>query len=201
MQSIEISLPQWLQEYMVSVACIPELVDRMAFVIEASRRNILEKTGGPFAAAVFERDSGRLVSLGVNLVEREGLSLLHGEMVALALAQKALGTYDLGAPGLPAHELVTSTEPCAMCFGALPWSGIRRLVTAARDGDARSIGFDEGPKPDDWRAALQERGIQVICDVHREQAVAVLRDYARGGGLIYNARAGNGVTGDNGKKC
>ncbi len=187
---IEFTLPTWLADYTTSVSCIPELEDRVDFVIEASRRNVQEKTGGPFAAAVFEADSGKLLSLGVNLVEREGLSFLHGEMVALALAQRTLGTFDLGAPGLPAHELVSSTEPCAMCFGALPWSGIRRLVTAARDEDARSIGFDEGPKLVDWRAALQLRGIQVLCDIHREKAVAVLQEYARNGGLIYNARSG-----------
>ena len=31
--------------------------ERMALVIEASRINIRNKTGGPFAAAIFEKDS------------------------------------------------------------------------------------------------------------------------------------------------
>jgi hypothetical protein len=33
-----------------------------------------------------------------------------------------------------------------MCFGAIPWSGRRRLVSGARSSDAEDIGFDEGPK-------------------------------------------------------
>ena len=40
----------------------------MAAVIDFSRRNFREGTGGPFAAGVFERDSGRLVVIGVNRV-------------------------------------------------------------------------------------------------------------------------------------
>jgi hypothetical protein len=31
-------------------------------------------------------------------------------------------------------------------FGAVPWSGVRRLACGARDEDASDIGFDEGPK-------------------------------------------------------
>jgi len=86
------------------------------------------------AAAIFESESGRLVSLGgVNLVTSEGLSILHAETLALALAQHKPGTYDLGRYDLPAHELVTVTEPSAMCLGAIPWSGVRRLITGARD--------------------------------------------------------------------
>ena len=153
--------------------------------------NVMEQTGGPFAAAIFERDSGKLVSLGVNLVETEKLSILHAEMVAFSVAQTKLGTYDLGAERLPAHELVTSTEPCAMCLGAIPWSGVRRVVAGARDSDARSIGFDEGPKMDCWQAALEQRGIEVICDIQREQAAAVLTEYLSRGCSIYNSRESN----------
>jgi len=160
----------------------------MSFVIEAAQRNISEGTGGPFAAAVFETDSGKLVSLGVNLVTSQGLSILHAEMVAFTLAQRKTGSYDLGRNDLPAHELVTSIEPCAMCFGAIPWSGVRRVIVGARDVDARSIGFDEGPKMKDWRTELEKRGIATICDINREAAAQVLINYSLQGGKIYNSR-------------
>ena len=100
------------------------------------------------------------------------------------------GIFDLGGEGLPPYELVASTEPCAMCFGAIPWSGVRRLVCGAREEDARRIGFDEGPKTSDWVAALEQRGISVARDVYRDEAAAVLRYYVESGGMIYNARQG-----------
>lgn len=161
--------------------------DRMRFVIELASMNVTTGTGGPFAAAVFETRTGRLVSIGVNLVVLTSCSLAHAELVALANAQRAVGHFDLGAPGMPDHELVTSSEPCAMCFGAIPWSGVRRVLCGAKAGDAEAIGFDEGLKPKRWIAALEQRGITVVRDLCRREAVAVLRQYKQRGGMIYNA--------------
>jgi tRNA(Arg) A34 adenosine deaminase TadA len=182
-------LPRWTAAWLAERAGGPVRGDRarMALAIDLARENALRGTGGPFGAAVFERASGRLVAVGVNAVAASGLSLAHAEMLAIALAQAARGGYDLGAPGLPAHELVTSSEPCAMCFGAIPWSGVARLVCGARAADAEAIGFDEGPKPRDWAGALARRGIAVARDVRRAEAVAVLRAYAASGQPIYNA--------------
>jgi len=162
----------------------------MAFVIELSRKNIANKTGGPFAAAVFNADNGRLIAAGVNMVTHLRLSIAHAEIIALSQAQAVLGGFDLGGEGMPVCELVSSTEPCAMCFGAVPWSGVRSLVCGARDEDARSVGFDEGAKRPDWVAALEERGIAVYRDVLRDDAATVLREYAAGGGVMYNGRKG-----------
>ncbi|MDY0006561.1 MAG: nucleoside deaminase [Spongiibacteraceae bacterium] len=185
---LDIELPAWVADYARRYVPVSALAQRMAFVIAAARLNVEHGGGGPFAAAVIESVSGQLVSLGVNLVTGGSLSMLHAEMVAIALAQRKLGGYDLGGPGMPALELVTSTEPCAMCFGAIPWSGVRRVVAGARDADARAIGFDEGPKPADWAAALETRDIAVVTDIERDAARAVLQDYRAAGGPIYNAR-------------
>jgi tRNA(Arg) A34 adenosine deaminase TadA len=186
---IEIKLPEWIDSFLLGYpGYISSIQDRMSFVIEAAQLNVSKGTGGPFAAAVFETESGKLVSLGVNLVTSEGLSILHAEMVAFALAQKKIGSYDLGRYDLPAHELVTSIEPCAMCFGAIPWSGVRRVIAGARDSDARRIGFDEGPKMKEWRSELEKRGIATICDVSREAAAQVLLNYSLQSGKIYNSR-------------
>ncbi len=186
--TISFSLPKWISTYIKDITYIETIEDRMNYVIEASRLNISEKTGGPFAAAIFEKDTGKLISLGVNLVTTQALSMLHAEMVAIALAQKKLGTYDLGADGLAEHELVISSEPCAMCLGAIPWSGIRRVITGANDADIRAIDFDEGAKVANWKQALEERNIEVITEVMREGAVKVLLDYASDDGHIYNSR-------------
>jgi tRNA(Arg) A34 adenosine deaminase TadA len=162
----------------------------MGLAVELARENVLRRTGGPFGAAVFEVESGRLVAPGVNLVMGSGCCVFHAEIVAVMLAQRVVGGFDLGAPGLPQHELVASTEPCAMCLGATPWSGVRSLVCGARDEDARAVGFDEGFKPEGWEGRLEERGIAVARDVLRGEAAAVLQLYAEGGGEVYNGRRG-----------
>jgi len=181
-----IGLPDWVQHR------LPEQdrvfgteEERMRFVIALSSMNVQNGTGGPFAAAVFSGD-GRLVAPGVNLVLSLNCSIVHAEIVALALAQQVLGRYGLSDGGRERYELVTATEPCAMCFGAIPWAGVSRVLCGARDEDARAVGFDEGAKPPDWAAALRERGITVKRDVLRDEAVAVLKQYQEAGGPIYN---------------
>ena len=159
--------------------------DRMRLTLALARENVVRETGGPFGAAVFESATGRLVAAGVNNVVRLGASPLHGEMVALMLAQQRLGSFTLAAPGFPAHELVSSCELCAMCLGAVLWSGAKRVVSAADREDAMSLGFDEGPVfPESYRY-LEDRGIEIVRGVLREEGRAVLRLYRERGGKIY----------------
>lgn len=156
---------------------------RMRLAVALSRGNLESGDGGPFGAGVFDEVTGELVAAGVNLALATGVTVAHAEIVALTLAQQALGVADLGArPGL---TLVTSAEPCAMCLGAIPWSGIRRVVIGARDADIRAIGFDEGAKPAGWVEALNARGIEVTRDLCRDEAAAVLREYGERGGVVY----------------
>ncbi len=190
--AVELRLPEWIEEFVSPDRIYPTTEDRMRLAVELSRENVRRGTGGPFGAAIFERDTGKLVAPGVNLVVTEGCSAFHAEMVAIMVAQRLTGNFDLGAEGMPASELAASTEPCAMCLGATPWSGVRGLLCGARDEDAGTIGFDEGPKPPEWTRRLEERGIAVTRDVLRGEAVAVLREYAATGGEIYNSRQGEG---------
>lgn len=171
------------------IETLPELIaeerKRMLAVIELSRLNAAHRTGGPFGAAIFESATGRLIAAGVNLVVESRCSHAHAEMVALAAAEQRLETFDLGMHNT-ALELVTSTEPCAMCFGAIIWSGIRRIISGATGCDAEEAGFDEGPKPADWKECLEHRGISVLTELCRLEARAVLMSYRDTGGIIYN---------------
>lgn len=187
--NVELRLPPWISDVVSEGGAYPDPGSRMALAVELARNNVERGTGGPFGAAVFDREAGRLVAPGVNLVMSAGCSVAHAEIVAIMFAQKVEGTFDLGSDGRD-YELFTSTEPCAMCLGAVPWSGVRHLVCAARDEDARAIGFDEGTKVADWEESLTRRGISVRRDVGRAEASVVLREYAERGGEIYNSREG-----------
>ena len=129
---------------------------------------------------MFESGSGRLVGLGMNLVVEQTNSVLHAEIVALMTAEQAVGSYTLGAIGLPHHDLVASCNPCAMCLGAALWSGVRRIVTGATREDATAFGFDEGP------VFAEHRGIAFVREVLREEAREVLQLYRDRGGVVYN---------------
>lgn len=185
----DVVLPDWVEPWVRAWqrdhGAVPDSADqRMRLAIGLAAENVRHGTGGPFGATVVERASGRLIGVGVNGVTRFGLSVAHAEIVALCLAQRAVGSWNLAEGGK--MELVTSCEPCAMCFGAVPWSGIASVLCGARREDAEAAGFDEGDKPADWIATLERRGIAVGVDVLRTQAAQVLREYAKTAGAIYH---------------
>lgn len=187
-----LSLPEWAVTELENLPShMPNLEDRMRTVIRFSRLNFERGTGGPFAAGVFERDSGKVVVIGVNRVVPHNCSSAHAEVMGMSMAQHLLGTFDLGGAGMPAYQLVVNWRPCAMCYGALVWSGIRSLVIAGSGPELESItGFDEGPIHPDWITELEKRGITVQDGLLNEEAVAVFQDFATSGALVYNGRLG-----------
>ena len=190
--NFEISLPDWaISELNNLPEAIHSLEDRMREVIRFSRLNFENGTGGPFAAGVFEKESGRVVVIGVNRVVPSNCSSAHAEIVTLSLAQKILGTWDLGGPGMPEYQFIVNARPCAMCFGSIPWSGVRDVVVAGTGEDVETLtGFDEGPVHPDWKAELEKRGISVTEGLLREEACDVFRDFGSSDALVYNGRSG-----------
>lgn len=180
------TLPAWVAGFVPWVDAYPTDAERMRLAVDLAREHVARGAGGPFGAVVFDLATDRPVAAGVNLVEQAGNAMLHAEVVALMLAQLAVGRYTLHADDLPPHALVTSCEPCAMCLGAALWSGVRRLVCGAARDDAVRIGFDEGPVSGASYAYLEARGVTVVRGVLRAEAAAVLEAYRRQGGVIYN---------------
>ncbi len=189
--SIQLTLPDWAPAFIASYPShLSTLQDRLYFVLALTRKNIEAKTGGPFGAAVFETKSGKLISVGVNRVISEQISSAHAEVMALSFAQKKLETYDLGSSGLPEHQLVVNAHMCAMCLGAVCWSGIKSVVYSATSRDVEKItGFDEGPLPENTHSALSSRGIAVTGPFMEKEGIDVLQLYVKEGGVIYNARS------------
>ncbi len=180
---IKLPIPEWLNTWPVGIPeAFSDVNQRMALVIDLARMSI-KNGGGPFGAAVFNQHTGELIAPGVNWVVPGRSSLLHAEVMALALAEQTLGSYELASHG--SFELVTSVEPCCQCLGVLRWAGVASVVCGAHAEDAQVIGFNEGPRSLHWEQELKQRGISVTREVMRPQAVEVLQSYT---GEIYNSQ-------------
>jgi tRNA(Arg) A34 adenosine deaminase TadA len=167
---IRIELPAWIDDVRNRDGRYESDDAKIAFAIELARRNVLERTGGPFGAAVFAVGGDRPVGVGVNIVETLHNSVLHAETVAFMDAEAALRNHDLSG-----HELFASVEPCAMCLGATHWSGVERLVFAGAREDAQAVGYDEGPVFRESYEYLEARGLRVVRGLRRNESAEVLR--------------------------
>jgi tRNA(Arg) A34 adenosine deaminase TadA len=183
---VHIEYPAWVNEIVDWSRPYASDEDRMRLAIQIARENVERGTGGPFGATVFESESGRLVSVGMNSVVRLNNCVLHGEMFAFMMAQQRLGSFPLKSANLPAHEIHTSCEPCAMCLGTTLWSGVTRLVCGAARDDASRLKFEEGPVFPESYKYLEDRGIEIVHNMLRDEARAVLELYRSKNGKIYN---------------
>ena len=189
------AVPPWLVEELPELAAASPyrtVEERIAVVNRLADRNWRSGSGGPFAAIVVDAASGELVSAGVNVVLATNLSMMHAEVMALSLAQRALGRWDLGAEGAEL-ELVVNWRPCVMCYGATMWSGVRALTMAGEGAEVDELtGFDEGPMPSDWRGEFERRGIRVSVGVGHDDAIEVFRAFGASDAVVYNARGAGG---------
>jgi tRNA(Arg) A34 adenosine deaminase TadA len=86
----------------------------------------------PFGSIVVAAD-GRAVE-AMNTVVTTGDPTGHAETNAVRAASQALTPEELATA-----TLYTSTEPCAMCSGAIYWSGIARVVYALSEAGLRDL--------------------------------------------------------------
>ena len=86
----------------------------------------------PFGSVVVAPD-GTLVD-GLNSVVTQNDPTGHAETNVVRAAASALDP-----AALAASVLYTSTEPCAMCAGAIHWSGISRIVYAFGEDELREV--------------------------------------------------------------
>jgi tRNA(Arg) A34 adenosine deaminase TadA len=180
---IHLTLPAWVHDEVDAERVYPDVDSRIALAVDLSRRNVAHRSGGPFGAAVFN-EAGRLIGIGVNRVVPSQCSSAHAEILALSTSQQRMQRYRLNEDG-GRITLASSSQPCAMCYGALIWSGIDELLIGARSEDVETLArYDEGPLPADWIGELEKRGINVRRDLMRDQACDVLRDYGENG-IVY----------------
>jgi tRNA(Arg) A34 adenosine deaminase TadA len=90
----------------------------------------------PFGALIVNERGEAVVAARNNAVRPNGDPTQHAEMLACSQAARLLTEAELAK-----CTLYTSTEPCAMCAGAIYWIGIGRVVFAlAETGLSRYTG-------------------------------------------------------------
>jgi len=109
---------------------------RRAILVAARAR---EHGNHPFGATLVD-EHGQVLLEAENTVVTERDLTGHAETNLVRLASRQFTPEQLAR-----CTLYTSTEPCAMCAGAIHWSGIRRVVFALSEEDLYAL---VGPSPD-----------------------------------------------------
>jgi tRNA(Arg) A34 adenosine deaminase TadA len=96
----------------------------------------------PFGSLIVNERGEIVVEARNNAVRPKGEPTQHAETVACAAAARLLSNAELGK-----CTLYTSTEPCAMCAGAIYWIGIGRVVFALPEAGLLKFTGDDPENP------------------------------------------------------
>jgi tRNA(Arg) A34 adenosine deaminase TadA len=108
----------------------------MHMALREASRGMRTGQGGPFGACIV-RD-GLIVAVAHNRVLASGNPTQHAEVVAIGRAARRLGTHVLEG-----CTIYSTTEPCPMCFAAIHWARIDRIVFGTAIADVKRLGFNE----------------------------------------------------------
>lgn len=153
----------------------PEDEHHLVTAIELARRS--RETGNhPFGSLLVD-PGGKVVLEAENTAVAGGDWLGHAE---LNLVRAACSQF--GPQFLRGCTLYTSTEPCAMCAGAIYWSGIGRVVYALSSETLQEIVNDEEGSstlalPCRELFARGGRRVEVEGPILEEQAREVHQDF------------------------
>ncbi|MEQ9461000.1 MAG: nucleoside deaminase [Phycisphaeraceae bacterium] len=138
----------------------------------------VEMGQSPFGAVIAHND--RVIIATHNHVRHDTDPTAHAEVCAIRKACAILG--DIHLPGT---TIYSTTEPCPMCFTAIHWARIQRIVFGAAIADAEDFGFNElGISNID----MADRGgspviVQPGC--LRKEAVDLFKRWQAAGGMPY----------------
>lgn len=110
-------------------------VKYMTMALDACRHGVdLDQT--PFGACIARE--GQVLACTYNHVWSEYDPTAHAEVMAIRMACRELDTVHLEGA-----TIYSTTEPCPMCFSAIHWAKIKRIVFGGSIEDAKMYGFNE----------------------------------------------------------
>ena len=107
----------------------------MKQAISKARKGI-NRGQSPFGACIVK--GKKVIALAHNTVFSAVDSTAHAEINAIRMACRKLKTIDLSG-----CTIYSTTEPCPMCFAAIHWAKIRKIVFGTSISDVGKLGFSE----------------------------------------------------------
>ncbi|MFA5159476.1 MAG: nucleoside deaminase [Candidatus Omnitrophota bacterium] len=108
----------------------------MKLAIISAQAGIGQSEGGPFGAVIV--CGNQLVAVAHNTVLKDHDATCHAEVNVIRLASQKLNRFDLSD-----CMIYSTTEPCPMCFSAIHWARIAKIIFGTTIADVRKRGFHE----------------------------------------------------------
>ncbi|HOW58156.1 MAG TPA: nucleoside deaminase [Candidatus Omnitrophota bacterium] len=140
----------------------------MKRAVNSAQKGIRRLDGGPFGAAIIRQ--GKAIAVTHNTVLKNQDATCHAEMNAIRIACRKLKRFDLSD-----CVIYSTTEPCPMCFSAIHWARIPRLIFGTKIQDVQKRGFHELSIPSKKMKSHGKSSVVITAGFMRKECLQLLR--------------------------
>lgn len=141
----------------------------MRLAIKEAGKNLKRMDGGPFGACIVKKN--KVLAIARNLVLKKDATC-HAEINAIRAASRKLKTFDLSG-----CVIYSTNEPCPMCFAAIHWARIDRIIYGTTIKDAKRVGFNELEITDRCLKSLGKSKVRIIPGYMRRECLKLLERF------------------------
>lgn len=144
----------------------------------AKAREGMKKGQTPFGACIVK--DGKTIACAHNTVWKDKDSTAHAEVNAIRQACKKLKSIDLSG-----CVIYSTTEPCPMCFSAIHWARVGKIIYGTAIADAKKAGFNELQVSDETMKKTGKSRIVIKGGVMKEECAVLFKEWGGRGGKPY----------------
>ena len=141
----------------------------MKLAFESALKGIRNKEGGPFGATIVCKNKIMAVTHNTVLLDKDPTA--HAEINAIRKVAAIKGI------DLSDCVIYSTTEPCPMCFSAIHWAKIPKVVYGTKVQDAAKYGFNEMHLSNAQIKLIAHLDIELIGDFMREDGLKLFEEY------------------------
>ena len=142
----------------------------MLRAINSASQGIKLNSGGPFGACIVK--NSKVLAVAHNQVLKNQDPTCHAEIQAIRAASKKLKSFDLSG-----CEIYSTTEPCPMCFSAIHWARISKVIYGTSISDVARRGFNELTISNDMLKKAGKLKIQIQKGFERKTCLDLLKKW------------------------
>jgi len=144
----------------------------MALAIKSARTGMKKSTGGPFGAVIVR--GNQWIAIAHNTVLKDRDATCHAEVNAIRVASRKLKRFDLSD-----CAIYSTTEPCPMCFSAIHWARIAKVIFGTSIADVQKRAFHELSIPSKKMKSEGKSPVSLKAGFMKKECLALLAAWDR----------------------
>jgi tRNA(Arg) A34 adenosine deaminase TadA len=142
----------------------------MQMAVDKAKEGI-DNGQSPFGACIIK--DGNVIACEHNKVWGSSDITAHAEILAIRNACKSLGSIELSG-----CTIYSTCEPCPMCFTAIHWARIDKIIYGAAIADAKGFGFNELTVSNKQLKEFGKSRVEIVSEFMKKQCVEVFEYWA-----------------------